>query len=112
MGSSTRSSKASPVSRALNDLQRLMRLPAGPADEWIMSGAVPLAVRARYGLPENQALSVNREERQALRKIDKALLDDLGYEHLGDKGAEAAAWRFACQSVFDKKTDFIPEFVA
>lgn len=88
-----------------------MRLPAGPADDWVMGGAVPLVVREKYGLPENQSLSVNREERQALRKVEKALLNDLAYEHLGDK-AEAAVWRFACECAFDKKTDFIADFVA
>jgi hypothetical protein len=103
--------KNSAVERALKELQRLMRMPAGPVDDWVMAGAVPRIVRDKYGLPESQALSVNREERQALRTLEKALINDLGYEHLGDK-AEEAVWRFACRCAFDKKTAFIADFVA
>jgi hypothetical protein len=106
-----RVAKTSAVIRGLMDVQRLMRLPAGPADDWVMSGAVPGVVREKYGLPENQALSVSREERQALEAVERALLNDLAYEHMGDK-AEAAVWRFACECAFDKKTDFVPDFVA
>lgn len=87
-----------------------MRMPPRSDDERVMTGVVPDGIR-KNPLPENEALSVNREERQALRDVEKALLDDLGYEHLGNK-AEGAVWRFACQCAFNKKTDFIDEFEA
>ena len=93
------------------DLQRLMRMPARRDDKWVMSGAVPRDVREKQALPEDQALSMNREERQAVLMAEKALLDDPAFEHFADK-AEGAVWRFACQCAFDKKTDFVAQFVA
>lgn len=46
-----------------------MRMPARPDDKWVINGADPNDVREKQALLEDQALSVNREERLALLTV-------------------------------------------
>jgi hypothetical protein len=95
------------VEHALAELQRLVR--RRPAAD----GIPALTARIPDDLQSDEAkvIALPRDEYDALKRVRKLLPEDLRFEYLEERAAEAATWRFVCLAHM-RSGDHVPEFVA
>lgn len=96
------------VERALGELQRLVRRPPKVTPpRMVMSGRVPVDLQSS----DCRMIGLCDEERGALERLRSLLPHDLRFEHLEDRNADEATWRFVCLAHL-QCGDHVGEFVA
>lgn len=97
-------SKELTVEKALEQLQQALRL--GTEELTGCNREIPDDLKK----PDAQTMTLDPAERDAFERACSAVATDLHYEHLGDRGAGEAVWRFACEFAVHKRKGLVKRF--
>jgi hypothetical protein len=98
------------TTKALSQLQAVLRAPDHPDAGIVRSGKIPVDLRDRANV-EDTTLSLTGDEGAALATTTALVLADPTLEHLGQRKAEQALWRFCCAAHLDRATNHVGGFV-
>lgn len=97
-----------PIERALIKLQAAIREGPGDGDRFPgRSGQVPKDLQTA----EVKVLAINARDEALREAVAALLLGDERFEHMKQRGADDATWRFVCLAFLERSANHVPAFM-